>query len=275
MFTTLVGVTVVAASVAFAETVTSFNGDTFSCPTTEQSVQAYAPLCPTTLQDGTAMVGKDLQLGYPDAPTSYQSTLVNRIALYCTYTTGTCLYIGGLGVSPIALAAGTSSGGHCYPTTIDNGVNPQPPQPSGGAYYKKRDAASDIASYIAPYVCPLVSTSGAPFVGLQELVYYDYPLQLSLTCTYYTDLGRSTYYDCIYDTSTGDYTGTDADDGSGCPTSACTAPPMDGTGPLRKRHNSPIDKRQVDTAALRRRDAGGSRVHARLSPSAVFRRNVD
>jgi hypothetical protein len=30
------------------------------------------------------MVGKDLQLGYPDAPTSYQSTLVNRIALYCT-----------------------------------------------------------------------------------------------------------------------------------------------------------------------------------------------
>lgn len=38
---------------------------------------------PTTLQDGTALTGKDLQLGYIDAPANYQSQLENRIQLYC------------------------------------------------------------------------------------------------------------------------------------------------------------------------------------------------
>ncbi|GFZ45958.1 hypothetical protein JCM24511_03691 [Saitozyma sp. JCM 24511] len=306
MLMTLAGVVAVAASVAFAETVTSSNGVTFSCATTEQSVQAHAPLCPTSLQDGTALNGKDLQLGYLDAPTNYQSTLVNRIHLYCLYTTGTCIYDGGLGVD-------TYSGGKCYPTTAGGGVNPTP---SGGGHYKKRSSASDLASYprgrvtllpalgnvslfylsskpkaksqaggVPPYVCPLqsTSTSETPFLGLQELTYYLSPLQLSLACTYYGDINRYTSFSCVYDLTaspeskmysyciapadcdrclqTGQYSYSKFGNSAGCPTTACTAPPMDGTGPLRKRHNEHIDKRQVDTAALRRRGAGGARAH--------------
>lgn len=45
MLTTLASVLAVGTAGAFAHTVTSSNGVTFSCPTTEQSVQAYAPLC--------------------------------------------------------------------------------------------------------------------------------------------------------------------------------------------------------------------------------------
>lgn len=47
------------------------------------------------------------------------------------------------------------------------------------------ESARLTTSAVPPYVCPLqsTSTSEAPFLGIQELVYYSSPIQLSLTCT--------------------------------------------------------------------------------------------